>query len=112
MTDEKTNQSKNSAQDILLLIAYLLALWVVTALWLWLGGFIALEAGYSTTWLIAGLTLLGWIWLTWMGLKIPNDLFSDVATKAKRLLTAIYLLAALPQLVVLILAFLFVLGAR
>lgn len=99
-------EGKNSFQSITLLIVYLIALWVVTALWLWLGGFIAVwVARYAITWPVAGLVLLSWGWITRMGLEIPCDLFSGTTIKAKRLLTVIYLVSALPQLVLMLLGF-------
>ena len=105
MNNEDTG-GKNSFQSITLLIVYLIALWVVTALWLWLGGFIALWAArYAITWLVAGLVLLSWGWITRMWLKIRWDLFSDITTKAKRLLTVIYLVYALLQLALMLLGF-------
>jgi pimeloyl-ACP methyl ester carboxylesterase len=72
-----------------------------------LGGFVAVwvAARYNTTWAVAGLVLLGWGWIIRMGLKIPYDLFSDIDTKVKRLLTVIYLVAALPQLALMLLGF-------
>lgn len=107
MNNGEVNQDENSAQGILLFIVYLICLWAATAFLLLLGGIIALGAGgYSATWVIAGLTSLGWGWVTWMGLKLPYDLFSDATTKAKRLLTVIYLVVALPQLATLLFAFL------
>ncbi len=106
MSDGET-EGKDSFQSITLLIVYLIALWVVTALWLWLGGFIAVwvAARYTTTWAVAGLVLLSWGWITRIGLKLPYDLFSDTTKKVKCLLTVIYLVSALPQLALMLLGF-------